>query len=47
MKLHKSCSFVRWGHHTALTTNIFTSIWPTEGKHELWCPAKHTTERPA
>ena len=41
------CSFVSWGHHPALTTNIFTSIWPIEDKQELWWPAKHTTERPA
>ena len=41
------CSLLSWGHHPALTTNIFTSIWPIEDKQELWWPAKHTTERPA
>ena len=27
---------VSWGHHPALTTNIFTSIWPIEDRQELW-----------
>ena len=41
------CSFVSWGHHPALTTNIFTSIWPIEDRQEMWWPAKHSTECPA
>ena len=40
------CSFVSLGHHPALTTNIFTSIWHIEDKQEMWWPAKHSTECP-